>query len=137
MRIFTGYFGRLREYKEAGLFPIAICITAKFWKGFFYKDFAPKSSYLKLEPEKYEPLFKKDLQKLSPNKVFRDLQNISAGKDIVLLCYETPDKFCHRHLVAKYLEWADPRLTVMEYGVEDILPKEKPKSTQIDLFGNL
>ena len=31
----------------------------------------------------------------------RNLQKI--GKDIILLCYETPEKFCHRHSVAKWL----------------------------------
>ena len=25
-------------------------------------------------------------------------------KDVVLLCYEKPPQFCHRHLVAKWLE---------------------------------
>lgn len=43
------------------------------------------------------------LNKLDINDVYRDLQKLSNGKDIVLLCYETPEKFCHRHLVSKWL----------------------------------
>ena len=29
--------------------------------------------------------------------------HLSGGRDIVLVCYEGPSKFCHRHLVAEWL----------------------------------
>lgn len=29
---------------------------------------------------------------------------INAPKDIVFLCYEKPSEFCHRHLLAQFLE---------------------------------
>jgi len=38
------------------------------------------------------------LSKLNPADVYRDL------KDSVLLCWEGPSKFCHRHIVASWLE---------------------------------
>jgi len=34
----------------------------------------------------------------------KDLQKM--GDNVVLLCFETPDKFCHRHLVATWLNAA-------------------------------
>lgn len=39
------------------------------------------------------------LFKLDPKKVVKDL-----GDDAILLCYEKPKKFCHRKLVAMWLE---------------------------------
>lgn len=41
---------------------------------------------------------------LDPQQVYKDLKAMSKGKDVALVCYETPQKFCHRHLVAKWLE---------------------------------
>jgi hypothetical protein len=41
------------------------------------------------------------LYKLDPVKVFQEL-----GSDAVLLCWEPPGKFCHRRLVAAWLEEA-------------------------------
>jgi hypothetical protein len=41
------------------------------------------------------------LDKLDPVKVFQEL-----GSDAVLLCWEPPGKFCHRRLVAVWLEEA-------------------------------
>jgi len=40
------------------------------------------------------------LSKLDPKKVYEDL------KDSVLLCYEKSGDFCHRRLVAKWIETA-------------------------------
>lgn len=37
------------------------------------------------------------LFKLDAKKVFLDL------KDSIILCWESPEKFCHRHLVSKWL----------------------------------
>jgi hypothetical protein len=39
------------------------------------------------------------LAKLDPKAVFREL-----GDSAVLLCYEKPGEFCHRRLVAEWLE---------------------------------
>ena len=42
------------------------------------------------------------LSQLDPIKVFNDLTN-NDTKDAVLLCWEGRNKFCHRHLVANWL----------------------------------
>lgn len=42
---------------------------------------------------------------------------ISEGKDCALVCYEAPDKFCHRHLVAEWLNSAG--YNVNEFGVDN------------------
>jgi uncharacterized protein YeaO (DUF488 family) len=53
------------------------------------------------------------LANLSPHQVVSDFHYLSKGKDVVMLCYEKSDDFCHRHLVA---EW----LTNAGYPVEEM-----------------
>ena len=38
------------------------------------------------------------LFQLNPQEIFNEL-----GEDAILLCYELPNQFCHRHLVANWL----------------------------------
>ena len=54
---------------------------------------------------KYVELYNKEvLSKLDAIDVCIDLYNISNGNAVVLLCYEKPGDFCHRHIVADWLE---------------------------------
>ena len=89
----------------------AVSISGKapeWYMGRQYKKLAPtfkifskyKSSNQTLEDEQeYTKEFTEQiLNKLDPKVVFEEL-----GKDAVILCYETPEKFCHRHIVAKWL----------------------------------
>lgn len=88
--------------------PNAISIALKspdFYQGREYLPLAPTweilSNYKKnhdihLYTERY---VSEILIPLDPQKVFEDL-----GKYSVLLCWENPDKFCHRRIVAKWLE---------------------------------
>ena len=43
------------------------------------------------------------LRYLSQEKVVADLEKLSGGKDIALICYEKSGSFCHRHAVARWL----------------------------------
>ena len=64
-----------------------------------YPALAPRRSMLKMAEDAYRVEFQKILDKLAPQKVFEDL-----GEDAIMLCWEPPGKFCHRRLVAKWLE---------------------------------
>ena len=44
------------------------------------------------------------LDKLNPTEVWKKLSELSDGKPFALICYEKPGDFCHRHLVAEWLE---------------------------------
>ena len=35
--------------------------------------------------------------------ILRELERLSGGKDVALICYEAPGDFCHRHLLVEYL----------------------------------
>ena len=78
-------------------------------ENFRYRKFlllAPKYSWWKLWHDEHLPnswyeeqYFTTVLNKLDAKKVVREF-----GKNPVLLCYEKPDEFCHRHLIAKWLQ---------------------------------
>jgi len=76
------------------------------FKGPKYIDLAPTISLLKTwksgmisEKEYADQYYQETLSKTAPEKVLQDL-----GEEAILLCYERPGEFCHRRLVAKWLE---------------------------------
>lgn len=68
--------------------------------------------------------YKEVLSTLDPQEVFEDLQ------DNILLCYETPELFCHRHIVAAWLE-TELDIVVPEVKVIDSNIIEIEKNNQI------
>jgi hypothetical protein len=113
--MFTGYFAKLKEYKQAGLTPISISGKAPDWyDGLQYRKLAPKWIFFnewkngshKGDNEYYISQF--DAQVLAPltvESVLTDLANLSGVEldKVILLCYEKPADFCHRHLVADWI----------------------------------
>jgi len=95
-----------REYKK---------LAPKYWFFKEYKDTIasvnkPSGQSINQEIrikniiQKAEELYIKNYQKevldkLNPQQVYEEL-----GEDAVLLCWEKTGQFCHRHLVAKWLE---------------------------------
>lgn len=45
-----------------------------------------------------------DLRKADLSRSLALLKREAGQKEIVLICYETPHAFCHRHILAKWLE---------------------------------
>lgn len=109
MKIYTSYFAKLRKFPPE-LVPISICAKAPQWyQGLEFRQLAPTYEILmrwKKNPNEQEYIleFKKQiLSKLNANEIAQNLKMLGNEKDIVLLCYEKPLDFCHRHLVAKWL----------------------------------
>ena len=106
--IYTSYFAKLQKIPE-NIVPISICGKAPEWyRGLQYKKLAPKYEFF-IEWKKnhdndyYIEHFNLEvLNKLDINIVLQELNRMSNNKDIVLLCYEKPSDFCHRHLVANW-----------------------------------
>lgn len=113
--MFTGYFAKLKNYQKANLTPISIAAKAPIWyKGDEYKKLAPKWSFYsewkngshKGDNDYYIKHFKEEvLDKLDPEQVLKELEGFSGVSEdnIILLCYEKTGTFCHRHLVADWL----------------------------------
>ena len=111
--IYTTYFANLRKLPP-DVIPISICGKAPDWyTGLQYKKLAPKYSFFmewkKTHDNEYyiEHFQKEVLDTLCASEVLEELFALKPlkdkGKQIALVCYEKPDEFCHRHLVAKWL----------------------------------
>lgn len=109
MMIHTSYFANLKKL-PTGFVPISICGKApEGYRGIQYKKLAPKYDFFMEwkqthDNEKYIKCYNEQvLAVLDPHEVFAELKTLSGGRDFVLVCYEKPEDFCHRHLVAKWL----------------------------------
>lgn len=117
LNIKTGYFSKLKEYEKKGYVAISISkYPPKWFRGLKYPTLAPsKLSYDSLEA--YCTAFDSKLSRLNPNIVINQLKALSNSQPIVLLCYEKPNEFCHRHLVADWIE-SKLEIKVLEIGHE-------------------
>lgn len=109
MVIYTTYFANVKSLPRE-IVPIAICgRSPESWKGLEYKRLAPKWEFFKVWKENHDNDYyitefrKQVLNKLNPHSVVMELERMSGGHDIALVCYEKPADFCHRHLVADWL----------------------------------
>ena len=127
MKIYTTYFANLRNLPE-DIVPIAICGKApKGWQGLSYPVLAPKKWWwLEWKENKHEDqdyyraMYKETvLDPLIPLSVYQDLEKMGGGKDVALVCYEKPDKFCHRHLVAEWLSWSGASVVEYNYKTDE------------------
>lgn len=137
MQIYTSYFAKLRKLPE-DVVPISICGRAPEWyTGLQYKKLAPKYWFFKQycddhDESHYTKCFKEEVTGvLKADEVILSLQGLltgpNKGKDIALICYEKPTDFCHRHLVA---EW----LNENGYECEEWKEKEKEEEMQNEQY---
>lgn len=115
MAVFTGYFAQLKKYQTAGLFPVSIArITPEWFNGQELKELAPSSDLLKrykagkVSEGNYKTEYFHQLDQVKWKKVLGGLK-----ENTILLCYEKPEAFCHRHLLSEYLR--DAGYNVEEY----------------------
>jgi len=92
-------------FKQPGLDPddlrlVSIALWApRGYRGRRYTALAPRREMLKMGEAPYREEYQKILDSLDPAKVAKDL-----GPDAIMLCWERPGEFCHRRLVAEWLE---------------------------------
>lgn len=107
--IYTTYFAKLKSLPKE-IIPISICGKAPAgYKGIQYKKLAPRYDFFMewkrtRDNNYYTKCFKEQvLDQLNAHEVVDDLIDLHSGIDIALVCYEKPEDFCHRHLVAEWL----------------------------------
>lgn len=86
--------------------PNAVSISQgvpRWYKGPRYMPLAPSWELIEIKDANlYRRLYHEQvLSTLDPHKVYADL-----GPDAIMLCWESPGKFCHRQLAAEWLEQA-------------------------------
>lgn len=109
--IYTGYYAKLKKYEEAGLIPVAISgKVPDFYNGLTYREFAPKWEMYKrwkageLDNIGYTEEYKKYLNTLDKEEIRDDFDSPHNCNNTILLCYEKSGDFCHRHVLADWLE---------------------------------
>lgn len=119
--IYTSYFAYIRKLPQ-DIVPIAISASIpKSVRMTMYQKLAPSYDILmtwKRTPdrEKYIKDYNEQiLSRLDANKVVNELYRLSHGKNVALICYEKPEDFCHRHLVAEWLTESGLCREVKEY----------------------
>ena len=107
--IYTSYFAKLKSLPD-NIIPISICGKAPDWyKGLQYKKLAPKYDFFMKwkdnhDNDYYTKCFNEQVwDKLDVEDTVSELIDLYSGIDIALICYEKPEDFCHRHLVAEWL----------------------------------
>lgn len=134
MKIYTSYFANGKKLGKAGITMIGIALyPPKWFYGVSLKTVSPTYSILHEDNrERYIERFKKEvLSRVDPKEFLERVKQYSNGKDVALCCFEKPGDFCHRHLVA---DWLNEKLglDVQEFGVKK---SKEPNYVQGDLFG--
>lgn len=107
MHIYTSYFAKVNKLKELGVIPINVSLyPPKGWKGIEVKKLMPLPFMLskKLSHEEYTKVYRKDiLNRVNVTELIQLIHEKFGDKDIAFICYESPEKFCHRHLIADWI----------------------------------
>ena len=118
----TSYFNNIPFIDTDIYMPISISLYSPDWyTGLSFPQLAPTPNILnqykrkKLSVEQYiEDYNRQVLSKYNARLIHRRLCTMAGKFEPVLLCYELPKQFCHRHLVADWLTANIPELTVVE-----------------------
>lgn len=111
MQVFTSSFKFARGLDSHRYFVVSIArFPPRWFKGFCCYEFAPSVRLLKeyregLRNDHYSYRYKRDvLKKIDVHRVFEGLARLACGRDIVLCCFEPAYEFCHRRLLAHYVQ---------------------------------
>ena len=117
--LYTSYFAKLKSIPD-NITPIAICGKLPDWfHGLHYKKLAPKWGFFSEWKKTRDNHFyvrcfhEQVLSTLDAQSVLKELTAMANTENIALLCYERPEQFCHRHLVANWFR--ENNIQIMEY----------------------
>lgn len=135
MRIYTSYFGNSKKLQQAGIKVIGISLYPPRWfNGISLKQVAPTKSILFANgqtQEEYTRRYRSEvLSRQDMQQFLKTVEQASGGQDVALCCYEKPEDFCHRHILA---DWIKEKIgiEISEYGYT---PKKEPDYVQGSLF---
>lgn len=121
MQVFTSCFKFAKSLDESKFFVVSISrFPPRGFKGYRCFEFAPSVRLLKeykegLRNDHYAYRYERDvLKKIDVHRVFEGLARMACGRDIVLCCFEPALQFCHRRVLAHYVE------RVWGYSIEEL-----------------
>lgn len=122
MKIYTSYFGNAKKLQEANIEMVNIArYKPRYFSGFSLLTVAPLPFMLSedMTEEQYVEHYNRlVLEPLDINRFLKSLEALSVNKDVALCCYEKPGQFCHRHLLAEWLN-KQRGLDIKEFGVKE------------------
>ena len=97
----TSNFSKICSKQDGfGSRSVSIALRSPQWyRGRTYPALAPRREMLKMDEVTYREEYQKILDNRDPRRVYEAL-----GENSILICWEAPGKFCHRRLVAEWLE---------------------------------
>ena len=108
MKIYTSYFGKTSKLKN--IIPISIARYSPYWyKGKTFQELAPSENILnkyhngQISKTQYDSLYFKELNLKDKAQILEQLEAISGGQDVALVCYEKEQIRCHRSVTARWL----------------------------------
>ena len=121
--IYTGYYSKIKEYADSGLILLSISRTKpEFAKSCIdIPQLFPSNKILwdykkgKIDEMEYTSKYLDQLNELGVHRIIKMIQIF--GDNVVLLCWESPEKFCHRHILADYIN-KNSNINVEEFGKE-------------------
>lgn len=121
--IYTGYYSKIKEYADSGLILLSISRTKpEFAKSCIdIPQLFPSDKILwdhkkgKIDDMEYTSKYLDQLNELGIDRIIKMIQIF--GDNVVLLCWESPEKFCHRHILADYIN-KNSGVVVEEFGKE-------------------
>lgn len=111
----TSYFANFRKLDKNKYIAVSIARITPVGFDIKVEEFAPEKSTLfnykngKINEEQYTKEYTEQLDELfddgSMVNTLSRLTNLEKryNKEVVLLCYEGKEKFCHRHILSKYI----------------------------------
>ena len=106
----TGCFKHIDEEKNNGFISISLYPSKNDFVRYEYKSLAPNWKLFEnlksnnISQEKFIEEFIEQLNSLNAITVFDDLKSLVTGFEPILMTNGNKKKFCHRHLVADWLQ---------------------------------
>ena len=144
--IFTGYFAIIRKLPE-NVIPISIAR----WQPKWLKDnpipvisnLAPSAELLNQyhnlnDEDVYTKKYLSEINKYSENDILQMINTAAntnhietdPNQHVMLCCYEKASDFCHRHLLAKYLN--EHGLNIEEIDIEKVKEQETDEEKEYE-----
>jgi uncharacterized protein (DUF488 family) len=112
MQVYTSYYAKLSKIDLTVYTPIAISLTAPSSVRLINcrKLNPDRESFYKYKQngdwERVKSEYNTKLQRYQSEDILNSLMYLSKGKIPVLMCWESSDKNCHRHIISEWLNEA-------------------------------
>lgn len=113
MRIFTSCYANVHKFDRSRYTLVRVSASKPQWLNdvfipdvpvlFPHWDLINAWKRGEISWDEYTERYYHQLNMVNPADVYNQLETISKGKDVILLCWEGYGKECHRHLIGPWL----------------------------------